>query len=429
MRPAISILAPPPRVASPAGWSPLTVGKELPDDVFSWIRRQMTLVHCKWDPQVEDVPTLARFPLLIHPETWADLRQRAEALSAETIAMERALIRRPELHPRLGLPRPLTRLFRTEARETPAATRSMRFDFHFTSTGWRISEVNSDVPGGFSEASSLSRLFAENATGTCVAGDPAEAWADAMVHHANVATGPVALLSAPGFMEDQQVVSYLAERLRNRGIECHLIQPCHLRWRDGAAFLKTTWSTAGVSAIVRFFQAEWLGRLGHRAEWQPLFVNGTTPVANPGIALLSESKRLPLVWDDLGLDLPAWRAHLPATRNARDAPWRHDESWLIKTAYCNTGDSVAYLGRLTPRQWSRTSLLVRLRPGNWIAQERFETLPIATPRGPMYPSLGVFTIDGNACGIYGRLSATPVIDYAATDVAVLIDNADTEVDQ
>jgi hypothetical protein len=37
----------------------------------------------------------------------------------------------------------------------------------------------------------------------------------------------------------------------------------------------------------------------------------------------------------------------------------------------------------------------------------------------MYPCLGVYTIDGRAAGIYGRLSARPLVDYAAVDVAVL----------
>ena len=36
----------------------------------------------------------------------------------------------------------------------------MRFDFHFTRDGWRISEVNSDVPGGLNESSGFERLMA-----------------------------------------------------------------------------------------------------------------------------------------------------------------------------------------------------------------------------------------------------------------------------
>jgi hypothetical protein len=45
---------------------------------------------------------------------------------------------------------------------TPAAARVLRFDFHWTDQGWKISEVNSDVPGGYCEASDLPRLMVRN---------------------------------------------------------------------------------------------------------------------------------------------------------------------------------------------------------------------------------------------------------------------------
>ena len=56
------------------------------------------------------------------------------------------------------------------------------------------------------------------------------------------------------------------------------------------------------------------------------------------------------------------------------------------------------------------------------------SLPIAidTPHGQMFPCLGVYTIDGRACGIYGRLSPRPVITYEAIDIAVLIDQKGRE---
>ena len=47
--------------------------------------------------------------------------------------------------------------------------------------------------------------------------------------------------------------------------------------------------------------------------------------------------------------------------------------------------------------------------------------PFPTPRGPMYPCLGVYTIDGRASGIFGRLASGPLIDFAATEAAVLVD--------
>jgi hypothetical protein len=56
-----------------------------------------------------------------------------------------------------------------------------------------------------------------------------------------------------------------------------------------------------------------------------------------------------------------------------------------------------------------------------VAQRRFEVVPLDTPVGAMYPCIGVYTIGGRACGLYGRLSKTPVVTYAAADVAVLVE--------
>ena len=70
---------------------------------------------------------------------------------------------------------------------------------------------------------------------------------------------------------------------------------------------------------------------------------------------------------------------------------------------------------------ARAALDARLRPWRWAAQRRFEAQPVPTPRGPMYPCLGVYTIDGRASGIFGRLASGPLIDFAATEAAVLVD--------
>ncbi len=44
-------------------------------------------------------------------------------------------------------------------------------------------------------------------------------------------------------------------------------------------------------------------------------------MGNPGSAVLTESKRFPLVWDRLSTELPTWRRLLPATVDVRDADW------------------------------------------------------------------------------------------------------------
>lgn len=400
---------------------------------FAELRREMELSHCKWDAQVGDVSTLAPFPLLIEIEDWRELALLAEQLAAETNLMEEALLDRPDLYDALALPRALRKLFVSGAPPTPAAARVMRFDFHWTTEGWRISEVNSDVPGGYTEATSFTRSMAAHFPFARTGGDPTSALVEGIVRRRRD-EGAVALTSAPGHMEDHQVVAYLAARLRERGIPAEVISVSHLRWKEGAASIENQWCRGPVSAVVRFFQAEWLARLPRSITWRPLFVGGRTPVANPGTAALTESKRLPLVWDRLGVSVPAWRRLLPETRALADAPWTHDERWLIKSAFSNTGDTVSVREAMSRMEWQRRAWSARLRPRSWLAQRRFEVVPLYE-RGEggggerAYPCIGVYTVDGIAAGAYARLSRGLVIDAFARDAALLISTTPAVHDQ
>lgn len=397
---------------------PFRVGACLEADAFADMRRHMLLHCCKWDPQVGDVATLADFPLLITPRIWQELSHLAEALAAETARAEIELLSRPDLYGRLAIPRWLQRVLRDS--ETPSAARVIRFDFHWTTAGWRISEANSDVPGGYTEASSFTRAMAAHYPGTRTAGDPAEALVEAIGEHVSPGTC-AALLAAPGYMEDQQVVAYLGQRLWTEGIPAHTSAPAQIEWHNRCATLKAP-RQARVAAIVRFYQAEWLCGLPRDCGWRLLLAGGKTPVTNPAAAIFAESKRFPLVWDELSMRLPTWRRLLPGTRDPRDAPWRGDDSWILKTAFCNTGDAVMTRGVTPSRRWRRATWEATLRPGRWIAQRRFEPVRIDTPLGAAFPCIGVYVVNGRTAGIYGRITTKHFIDYAAVDVAVLVEN-------
>jgi glutathionylspermidine synthase len=403
--------------------SALYVPSVVDESAFAEIRRSLLLHCCKWDPQVGDVSTLANFPLVLRHDVWEQLATWAEQLAAESAAAEAELFGRPELFRKLGLPRSLRLLLRPQARQkhSPGIARVMRFDFHPTLSGWQISEANSDVPGGFTEASSFTSMMAAHFPHARPTGDPADLWARAMAKRLPDG-GVVALLVAPGYMEDQQVVAYLAGRLRERGMAAHVCAPQQLQWREGKASLSTTWCSNSVDAMVRFYQAEWLARLPRRYGASHLFRGGLTAISNPGSASLIESKRFPLVWDELETPLPTWRKLLPETRDPRRAPWFKDDDWILKAAFCNTGDEVAIRDCMPQREWCKAARSARWNPAGWIAQRRFETQVLDTPIGPIRPCIGVYTIDGKASGIYGRLSRGPVVDYAATDVAVLVES-------
>lgn len=392
----------------------------LPPDSFAPIRRRMVLHQCKWDPQVGDVETIARHPIVLPGSLLDGLGAVAERLDAEGEAAAHELAGRPELVRRLGLPGCLARVLSDLSHDwTPAAARVVRFDFHPTTDGWRISEANSDVPGGFAESSHLPRLMAEHLSGTRPWGDPQDAIARAIQAAVNGA-GRVALVAAPGYMEDQQVVAGLAAALREIGLQTWRGRPAQVTWTDGHARCLTPQGPLRLDAVVRFFQGEWLPRLSRNSGWQLFIRGGHTPVCNPGYGLLTESKRFPIVWDELKTPLPTWRAFLPETRDPRAADWHVDGRWLLKAAYANNGDEVADRTLAARRDWRRVSWSARLRPGGWAAQCRFTPLPLPTPAGPMYPCLGIYVVNGRAAGVYGRLSPRPLIDYSAIDVAVLV---------
>jgi glutathionylspermidine synthase len=396
--------------------SPYRCGARLSAPSFARLRRTLVLEHCKWDPQVGDVAALADFPLVMPRATWLQLARWAEALTAEADAAERELLARPELHARLALPRRVRQVLAEQsAPAAPRSPRAYRYDFHFTDQGWRISECNADVPGGYAEGSAFTALMAEHYPDTVVAGDPGGSWARAI---ASAAEGrDVALLSAPGFMEDHQVVHYLAQRLRALGISAHCLQPSQVEWSGGAAHARGR----QLGALVRFYQSEWLAGLPRESEWWRYFQGSATPVLNPGSCATIESKRFPLVWDSLRTQLPTWQELLPPSVDPRRAPWRSDDAWLLKTAFCNTGDTVSGRSLVSPRAWAKAARSARWFPGGWVAQRRFDAVSLQTPLGAVWPCIGVYTVEGRAAGAYARLGRGPVVDFAAVDVPLLIE--------
>lgn len=391
--------------------------------IFRGIRRRAVLEGCKWDPQVGDVTTLAPFPLVMPRSAWAQLSAWAEGLAAEAAEAEREISGRPELLRVLGLPRKLQEILAGEAPLSPSAGRVIRFDFHLTTEGWRFSEANSDVPGGFSEASHFTKMMAEHFPDLQPAGNPGHQWCDAL-NDVIGSCGLVALLSAPGYMEDHQVASFLAAGLRRRGCRAHLAKPEQIRWQEGRAYLDTMWHRGPLRAVVRFYQAEWICRLPESIDWRLLFRGGKTPVANPALAPITESKRFPLVWERLSVNLPTWRALLPETRDPRHVAWSRDDGWLVKTAMCNTGDTISIRELMPAKQWLRTRLSVFANPGQWVAQRRFESVPVPTPAGPRHVCVGVYTVNGRTAGAYARIAEKPLIDFAAVDVALLLEQDD-----
>ena len=240
---------------------------------------------------------VADFPLILEAGEWNAVAIAAEQLSTEVLDAERELLTRPDLHRRLGLPRAICKVLRAVTHENVAngAARIMRFDFHFTPDGWRISEVNADVPGGFIEASGFTELMADCYPSYTTPKNPANAYLDAIVNAAGEGR-LVGLAHATAHYDDRQVMQYLAEGLHRRGMRTLLLSPAHLEWQSGFARTTGPFGKSPVDLLVRFFPAEWLPNLRRRSLWEPWFCAGKTAMSNPGIALFGQSKRFPLVW-------------------------------------------------------------------------------------------------------------------------------------
>ena len=388
---------------------------------FARIRLRTIFEHCKWDPQVGDVAILSPQPLALSAESWQGVSRLAERLAAEALAAEEELSRRPELHAQLGLPGAVRRVLRQAAGQgcTPGLARLMRFDFHFTAEGWRISEVNSDVPGGLNEASGFARLVAEQYPGAAPAGDPSGALADA-VREAVGPSGSVAFIHATAFTDDRQVMVYLAQRMEDRGLRCSLLAPDHLAWREGRAFSLLNGSSGPLDALVRFFPGEWLVELSRRSAWRHFFCGARTPVCNPATAMLIQSKRFPLVWEQLRVPLPAWRELLPPTCDPARIAGQPPEDWVLKPAFGRVGEGVGIAGVTGEKELRKIRKTAKRHPGLWVAQRRFHAVPLATVGGAVFPSLGIYTVGTRAVGAYARGAAKPLINSEAPDMAVLV---------
>jgi len=399
---------------------PWTIPDPIPLAQFRDIRLSMIFDHHKWDSQFEDIETLSRRCLILEKESWDQLRRQSERLWGEALEAEEEIMDRPDLCRELGLGRRLCKACTRSATMVPShgMARVMRFDFHFTPEGWRISEANADVPGGFIEASAFAELACRCYEGTVCAPDAAEQYAQAVVSALGRGSC-IALVHATAYTDDRQVMLFLAERFTHVGLEPLLAGPTDLVWSDG--HVELAGSRESLEGIVRFFPAEWLPNIPREHTWERFFHGGSTPQSNPGYSLIVQSKRFPLVWDRLKADLPTWRSLLPETRDPRDAAGRDGEGWVLKPALGRVGEGIGIRGVTAEDQWHKIARNAARHPRYWVAQRRFTTVAACADGENLYPCLGVFVIDGKACGIYGRASSKPLIDSRAQDIPVLIE--------
>ena len=225
----------------------------LPDATFRELRLR-TIFECfKWDPQVEDSSVLAPFAIQLSRNAWNEISALSEKLAAESLAVESRILCDTDLFSSLKLPRKIEKALR-HCSQVHSAPRVMRFDFHFTTEGWRISEVNSDVPGGFIEAQGFTGLMAEHFN-LEPAGRPATALAKALIGSANSTTPTIGLVHASAYSDDRQVMLFLAREIEQLGGRAVLLDPSQIDWTDHSATARCQWFSGNLDCVYRFFPA------------------------------------------------------------------------------------------------------------------------------------------------------------------------------
>jgi glutathionylspermidine synthase len=400
---------------------PFRAGPALDPVAFERVRRRAMFEVFKWDDVHGDHGLLCPFPLFIARAPWEILATAAEQLAGEALDAEAEILRRPELHAALGLPATvLAALSTASGAPTPGSVRVTRFDFHPTPDGLRITEGNCDVASGYVEASGFAALMAESWPHSRLAGDPAGALAQRFRDVAGEGA-TVGLLHLTTYSDDHQIMRYLAKRLAALGLAPVFLGPHQIQFRQGIAFAETAWFTGRLDAVFRFLPAAWLTQLPVSANHELFFAGGRTEICNPGHAVLTQSKRFPLIWDRLETPLPAWRAFLPETRSPDEIDLE-DRAWVLKPALGFEGADVGVEGAVPAEEMADIRRRAAESPHAWAAQQRFENVPVETPLGPMFGCLGVYVVGRKAAGAYARLAPGALIGPSAREVCVLLEN-------
>jgi glutathionylspermidine synthase len=391
----------------------------IPEDKYSDYRYNVIFKAYKWDPQVGDNNTVSKHVVILDSKTVEQLKSWAEQLSSETMLMEEELLKNLSLAKELGLPDKIRKMLgRTSNYNRNKNVRLMRFDFHPTKTGWAISEVNSDVPGGFAEASILPEIANTYFDGYM----PAENFSNVMVEafkSKTKAVANIAFVHATAYSDDRQVMQFLSDRFMENGMNTVFAAPDHIKWVDKKAFSIVEGNECKIDGIIRFFPLEWLVSLPRTSKWQGYYDSETVSCNHPA-AILTQSKRLPLIWDKLGVKIPVWKELLPETKSPKDVNPQITD-WIYKPALGRVGEGISIKEAVSKKELTEIEKSARRDSKNWVSQRMFESAPVKSVNGENYHlCLGVFTIDGKFAGFYGRISLYPRIDSKAEDISVLV---------
>lgn len=407
----------------------------IPKDKYEEYRLTLMFDCYKWDPQFLDNNTIAKYALVITREEHKELERLTEQLDVETREAEIFLNHHLELTKPLALPKSVSNEIKKMKNYEPEKhIRLMRYDFHPTIEGkWAVSEVNSDVPGGFAEGTLMPKAALELPEDKL---EDKNYWfksfgnvlVKAIVEKV-AAKGRIMLVHCTSYSDDRQVMQFLGDRLKREGFQVIYGAADHLAFRDNKAFSILDGNEGEVDAIIRFTPLEWLTEIKPK-RWQGYF-DTTTVSCNHPVAIFAQTKRFPLVWDVLeqnGIRMSVWRELLPETLEVKDAKGK--EGYIFKPACGRVGEKISIKEACVEDEYKKIIADVRKHPKKYLAQKRFNSKPLAGENGEeFHVCLGSYTVDGKHAGYYARISASPRIDSNAADIPVLIEGKEEENDK
>lgn len=395
----------------------------IPNEEFEEYRLNLLFDCYKWDPQFLDCNTIAKYALVITQKEHEELERLTEALDQETRSAEEFL----NENLRLTGPLEISKKFYQELRnmtnyKSEEHVRLMRYDFHPTIEGtWALSEVNSDVPGGFAEGSFMPKA-ARKVIGEkdfdCIN------FSERMVQAISAKVPPngrIMMVHCTSYSDDRQVMQFLGDRLKEKGYQIIYCAADHVRFQDHQAYSILDGNEGKVDAIFRFTPLEWVADIKPK-RWQGYF-DTTTVSCNHPIAIFAQTKRFPLVWDVLeknGISMSTWRSLLPETLEVKAAKGK--EGYIYKPAYGRVGEKISIQEACVGDEYEKIMKDVKKHPKKYLAQKMFQSKPLIGENEEEYHvCLGSYTVDGKHGGYYARISKTRRIDSFAADIPVLIE--------
>lgn len=397
---------------------------QIPKDKYEEYRQTLMFDCYKWDPQFLDHNTIAEYALVITQEEQEELARLTEQLDRETRVAEEFLNQHRELTKPLALPSGIRKeMKRMTNYDASRHVRLMRYDFHpIAEGGWAVSEVNSDVPGGFAESSFMPLAVMRVLEGEYSFHSFGETIVEALAKKIP-AGGRVMMVHCTVYSDDRQVMEFLGDRLEEKGFRVIYGGAEHLRFADNRAYSILDGSEGRVDAIFRFTPMEWVTNIRPK-RWQGYF-DTITLCCNHPIAMYAQTKRFPLVWKALeenGIRLSAWRALLPDTVEVKTAKGR--EGYIFKPACGRVGEKISIQEACSKEEYKQILKDVKRHPKKYLAQKKFLSKPLVSEDGrEFHVCLGSYAVDGKHAGFYARISDTPRVDSNAADIPVLVEKA------